>query len=43
MQEYINQYLSSDFLVLCGKKEKKFDGTINHDYSDEPYIYIGEE
>jgi hypothetical protein len=43
MQQYINQYLSTDFLVLSGKKGKKLDGTINHDYSDEPYIYIGEE
>jgi hypothetical protein len=44
MQEYIQQYLSSsDFLVLCRKRGKKLDGTINHDYSDEPHIYIGEE
>ncbi|KAK2382588.1 hypothetical protein QL285_070111 [Trifolium repens] len=43
MQQYINQNLSSHFIVLSGKKGKKLDATINHDYSDEPYIYIGEE
>jgi hypothetical protein len=43
MQQYINQNLSSHFIVLSGKKGKKLDATINYDYSDEPYIYIGEE
>jgi hypothetical protein len=43
MKDYINQYISNDFLVLCGKKGKTIDATIYHDYSDEPYIYIGDE
>jgi hypothetical protein len=44
MQVYIQEYLNnSDFLVLCGKKGQKLDGTINNNYSDNPHIYIGEE
>ena len=43
MNDYINKYISSDYLVLCEKKGKKIDATIYNDYSGEPYNYIGDE
>jgi hypothetical protein len=43
MNDYINKYISSQFIVLCGKQGKKIDATIYNDYSGEPYNYIGDE
>jgi hypothetical protein len=43
LDDYINKNLNSEFFVLFGKKGKKLDATIYHDYFVKTYSYIRDE